>query len=116
MKYKLQKFVMKSNALTLKRVFAYSIYEICGSQKIFLSSFWLFYPRTFFKMVSLVVVLGAVHGIVLLPVLLSIMGPGACAAGKEKSPEDSTRSVDFLLMHSIVNHKRGHKTKASKLF
>ena len=44
-------------------------------------------------MVSLVVVLGAVHGIVLLPVLLSIMGPGACAAGKEKSPEDSTRSV-----------------------
>ena len=42
-------------------------------------------------MVSLVVVLGAVHGIVLLPVLLSIMGPGACA--KEKSPEDSMRSV-----------------------
>ena len=42
-------------------------------------------------MVSLVVVLGAVHGIVLLPVLLSIMGPGACA--KEKSPDDSMRSV-----------------------
>ena len=60
-------------------------------------------------MVSLVVVLGAVHGIVLLPVLLSIMGPGACGAGKEKSPEDSTRSVDILLMHSIVNHKRAIK-------
>ena len=66
-------------------------------------------------MVSLVVVLGAVHGIVLLPVLLSIMGPGACA--KEKSPDDSTRSVDTLLiMHSIVNHKRGHNVEASKLF
>ena len=63
-------------------------------------------------MVSLVVILGAVHGIVLLPVLLSIMGPGACAAGKEKSPDDSTRSVDILLiMHSIVNHKRRPSSK-----
>ena len=56
-------------------------------------------------MVSLVVLLGAVHGIVLLPVLLSIMGPGACA-GNEKNPEDSTRSVvDMQLLHSIVKHQ-----------
>ena len=34
---------------------------------------------TFFKMVFLVIVLGAVHGLVLLPVLLSLFGPGACS-------------------------------------
>lgn len=33
---------------------------------------------TFFKMVFLVIVLGALHGLVLLPVLLSFLGPGAC--------------------------------------
>ena len=33
---------------------------------------------TFFKMVFLVIVLGALHGLILLPVLLSLFGPGAC--------------------------------------
>jgi len=33
---------------------------------------------TFFKMVFLVIVLGAVHGLFLLPVLLSLFGPGSC--------------------------------------
>ena len=31
---------------------------------------------TFFKMVLLVIVLGALHGLILLPVLLSFLGPG----------------------------------------
>merc|ERR1712038_666599 len=34
---------------------------------------------TFFKMVFLVIVLGALHGLVVLPVLLSLFGPGACS-------------------------------------
>jgi len=33
---------------------------------------------TFFKMVLLVIVLGALHGLILLPVLLSFLGPGTC--------------------------------------
>ncbi len=33
---------------------------------------------TFFKMIFLVIVLGALHGLVLLPVLLSLLGPGSC--------------------------------------
>ena len=33
---------------------------------------------TFFKMILLVIVLGALHGLFLLPVLLSLFGPGAC--------------------------------------
>ena len=39
---------------------------------------------TFFKMVFLVIVLGAVHGLVLLPVLLSLFGPGACSREEKK--------------------------------
>ena len=43
---------------------------------------------TFFKMVSLVVILGAIHGIILLPVLLSIFGPGACTKQQPSKPEE----------------------------
>ena len=39
---------------------------------------------TFFKMVFLVIVLGAVHGLVLLPVLLSLFGPDACTRNDKK--------------------------------
>ena len=42
--------------------------------------------ETFFKMTSLAVALGVLHGIVFLPVLLSIMGPGVCKKdGKENN-------------------------------
>ena len=34
---------------------------------------------TFFKMVFLVIILGALHGLFLLPVLLSLFGPGSCS-------------------------------------
>ena len=39
-------------------------------------------------MVSLVVILGAIHGIILLPVLLSIFGPGACTKQQPSKPEE----------------------------
>lgn len=38
----------------------------------------------FFKMVFLVVFFGAMHGLFLLPVLLSMFGPGSCTAPKKK--------------------------------
>jgi len=44
---------------------------------------------TFFKMVFLVIVLGALHGLILLPVLLSLFGPGACdRSGGSKKPRN----------------------------
>ena len=40
---------------------------------------------TFFKMVLLVIVLGALHGLILLPVLLSFLGPGTYCCGAAAS-------------------------------
>jgi len=43
---------------------------------------------TFFKMIFLVIFLGAMHGLILLPVLLSLFGPGSCSSGSSKSRDD----------------------------
>ena len=40
---------------------------------------------TFFKMVFLVIILGALHGLFLLPVLLSLFGPGSCSKVQRES-------------------------------
>jgi len=47
---------------------------------------------TFFKMIFLVIMLGALHGLVLLPVLLSLFGTGTCSSKQSKSSSKSTRS------------------------
>ena len=50
---------------------------------------------TFFKMVFLVICLGAMHGLFLLPVLLSLFGPGSCTKEEKqkiKSPATSYMS------------------------
>ena len=45
---------------------------------------------TFFKTVFLVIFFGAMHGIFLLPVLLSLLGPGSCKSNKKsKKPSQS---------------------------
>ena len=49
---------------------------ILGVLGLYLSPSYIFV--TFFKMVFLVIVLGALHGLLLLPVLLSLFGPGSC--------------------------------------
>ena len=74
----------------------------------------------FFKMVFLVVFFGALHGLFLLPVLLSLFGPGSCTASKKKKsagmePSDSKHPSDvektfphpFCIPHpslSPINH------------
>lgn len=60
---------------------------------------------TFFKMVFLVIVLGAVHGLVLLPVLLSLFGPGAC------SPDLGSITNSKIIK---TDEKGGHKNKNEK--
>ena len=53
-----------------------AISTILGVIGLALAPSYIFF--TFFKMVLLVIVLGAIHGLILLPVLLSFLGPGTC--------------------------------------
>ena len=55
---------------------------ILGVLGLYLSPSYIFV--TFFKMVFLVIVLGALHGLLLLPVLLSLFGPGSCEGKLDK--------------------------------
>ena len=48
---------------------------------------------TFFKMVFLVIVLGALHGLILLPVLLSLFGPGACDRSNRLDSKKTPQAV-----------------------
>ena len=51
---------------------------------------------TFFKMIFLVILLGALHGLILLPVLLSIFGPGQCCGiSTSKSPGKSRKLQSY---------------------
>ena len=48
---------------------------------------------TFFKMIFLVILLGAIHGVILLPVLLSLFGPGSCSRSTKKT-KSSSKSLE----------------------
>ena len=57
-------------------IFQGSISTILGMIALLLANNYIF--SVFFKMVFLVVFFGAMHGLFLLPVLLSVFGPGSC--------------------------------------
>merc|ERR1712130_473561 len=59
---------------------------------------------TFFKMIFLVILLGALHGLILLPVLLSLFGPGSC----ERSGQTISRSASSttISLHSTKTQPR----------
>ena len=67
-----------------------AISTILGVIGLALAPSYIFY--TFFKMVLLVIVLGALHGLILLPVLLSFLGPGTCCNTDTTSKETKTES------------------------
>lgn len=56
---------------------------ILGLMALLLANTYIF--LVFFKMVFLVIFIGAMHGMFLLPVLLSIFGPGACTSNANES-------------------------------
>lgn len=58
---------------------------------------------TFFKMVFLVIVLGALHGLILLPVLLSLSGNETCSRSPSASSEDMEIPKTF---NSVVKDKK----------
>lgn len=63
---------------------------ILGLMALLLAGTYIF--LVFFKMVFLVIFIGAMHGIFLLPVLLSIFGPGACTSYPDESGDTENPS------------------------
>lgn len=61
---------------------------ILGLMALLLAGTYIF--MVFFKMVFLVIFIGAMHGMFLLPVLLSLFGPGACSGGNDEPEEAET--------------------------
>ncbi|KAK8396858.1 hypothetical protein O3P69_005078 [Scylla paramamosain] len=69
---------------------------ILGITALILAPSYIFI--TFFKTVFLVIFFGAMHGIFLLPVLLSLMGPGSCTKKKrEVSPLSRNHAHPFYV-------------------
>lgn len=62
---------------------------ILGLLALILAGTYIF--LVFFKMVFLVIFLGALHGLFLLPVLLSIFGPGSCTDHDKKEAKEARR-------------------------
>ena len=61
---------------------------------------------TFAKMIFLVIMLGAFHGVILLPVLLSLMGPGSCTSGSNESKSSLDSSgLSTPTLNAITCHK-----------
>lgn len=71
-----------------------SVSTILGVLALVLAESYIF--LVFFKMVFLVVFFGAMHGMFLLPVLLSLFGPGSC---KEEKDEMKLSSVEKSFPH-----------------
>lgn len=62
-------------------IFQGSVSTILGMIALLLANNYIF--SVFFKMVFLVVFCGAMHGLFLLPVLLSLFGPGSCTSSTD---------------------------------
>ncbi|XP_060529201.1 patched domain-containing protein 3 [Cylas formicarius] len=77
-------------------IFQGSVSTILGMLALVLAQNYIF--AVFFKMIFLVVFLGAMHGLFLLPVLLSLFGPGACAK-YEDDDEFKLSNIEKSLPH-----------------
>uniref|UniRef100_A0A2S2P4S2 Patched domain-containing protein 3 n=1 Tax=Schizaphis graminum TaxID=13262 RepID=A0A2S2P4S2_SCHGA len=71
-----------------------AVSTVLGVSALILAGSYIF--MVFFKMIFLVIVFGALHGMILLPVLLSLFGPGACCGGGQsrKARRPSTAADD----------------------
>ncbi|XP_027847428.2 patched domain-containing protein 3 [Aphis gossypii] len=72
-----------------------AVSTVLGVSALILAGSYIF--MVFFKMIFLVIVFGALHGMILLPVLLSLFGPGACCGGgrsSRKARHPSTAALD----------------------
>lgn len=76
---------------------------ILGLMALLLAGTYIF--LVFFKMVFLVIFIGALHGMFLLPVLLSLFGPGSCSGGENESGDTE----------NTKNNTQERELQASKL-
>jgi hypothetical protein len=73
---------------------------ILGVIALILAQSYIF--MVFFKMIFLVILFGALHGMFLLPVLLSLFGPGACTR-KRKSKEEEGFPTPYCIPHPTLH-------------
>lgn len=66
---------------------------------------------TFFKIVFLVIFFGALHGLFLIPVLLSLFGPGSCQK-KNVPEEDVAVSYSPNQVNSVSTTRRNNQTES----
>ena len=59
--------------------------------------------QTFFKIVFLVVFFGIMHGTLLLPVMLSILGPGSCTKEDHRNAVANTNVIEIRPVPQLVN-------------
>lgn len=67
---------------------------ILGCIGLLLAESYIF--LVFFKMIFLVIFFGAMHGLFLLPVLLSLFGPGSCTSEKQFEAEENDTKLDGI--------------------
>ena len=65
-------------------------------------------------MIFLVIVLGLLHGMILLPVLLSLFGPGMCSSSKNSAGSSSKSTRSSGLSTPNIAIISGHKTRSGK--
>lgn len=78
-------------------IFQGSVSTVLGMLALLLANNYIF--SVFFKMVFLVVFFGAMHGLFLLPVLLSLFGPGSCTRVKKNENAVRMSSIEKSLPH-----------------
>ncbi|XP_040169198.1 patched domain-containing protein 3 [Anopheles arabiensis] len=74
-----------------------SLSTILGVVALLLADSYIF--LVFFKMVFLVIFFGAMHGLFLLPVLLSLFGPGSCTSGYQPDDDHKLSPVEKTYPH-----------------
>ncbi|ETN66903.1 hypothetical protein AND_001302 [Anopheles darlingi] len=74
-----------------------SMSTILGVVALLLADSYIF--LVFFKMVFLVIFFGAMHGLFLLPVLLSLFGPGSCTSGYHPDDDHKLSAVEKSYPH-----------------
>lgn len=91
-----------------------SLSTIIGLFALVLANTYIF--LVFFKMVFLVIFLGALHGLFLLPVLLSVFGPGSCTNFDreddelEKAKEIGKLPKPYVIPHPTLFYSKGKDT------
>lgn len=75
---------------------------ILGCIGLLLADSYIF--LVFFKMIFLVIFFGAMHGLFLLPVLLSLFGPGSCTSELELQSEELNQEGKLVAMEKSFSH------------